>query len=191
MAGAKRDIDHLQGRLLIAMPTMQDPRFQRSVIYICAHSATGAMGLVVNKPIAGVSFPDLLRQLGIESSSGGPSIRIHNGGPVEPGRGFVLHSTDYLREATLLIGSQFGLTATLDVLKAIAEGHGPRQSLLALGYAGWGPGQLDTEIQANGWLLAPATESLLFGRDDGRKWQAALDAIGINPEKLSSEAGHA
>lgn len=186
-----RESNPLQGQLLIAMPTMPDERFEHSLIYVCAHGPNGAMGLVVNKPISGVTFPDLLQQLGIEERAGQQSILVHNGGPVEPGRGFVLHSNDYQGDATLLIGSQFGLTANIDVLKAIAEGHGPRRSLLALGYAGWGPGQLDAEIQANGWLLAPADDALLFGVDDGEKWLAALRKLRIEPRNLSTEAGHA
>jgi putative transcriptional regulator len=191
MASLRHETGQLQGELLVAMPMMQDPRFERSLIYLCAHSPTGAMGLIVNKPIAGVTFPDLLEQLGIEGQAEHHSIRIHNGGPVEPGRGFVLHSNDYQRDATLLVGPHFGLTATIDVLKAIAEGQGPRHSLLALGYAGWGPGQLDAEIQANGWLLAPADDGLLFDQDDGEKWMLALKKLKIDPRNLSTEAGHA
>jgi putative transcriptional regulator len=132
-----------------------------------------------------------LQQLGIEGQIENHAIRIHNGGPIEPGRGFVLHSNDYRRDATLLVGPHFGLTATIDVLKAIAEGQGPKHSLLALGYAGWGPGQLDAEIQANGWLLAPADDGLLFDPDDGEKWMLALKKLKIDPRNLSIEAGHA
>lgn len=180
----------LAGHLLIAMPQMQDPRFARSVIFICAHSADGAMGLVVNKVVEQPSMADLLRQLGISSSdlTGGP---VHFGGPVEAGRGFVLHSPDYTEEGTLMVDGRVGLTATMDILRAIGRGAGPRRSLLALGYAGWGPGQLDAEIQANGWLHVAADDALIF--DDGfdDKWRRAIAKLGVDPSALSGEAGHA
>jgi putative transcriptional regulator len=173
------------------MPTMSDPRFQRTVIYMCAHSAEGAMGLVVNKAINTISFPDLLRQLHIEPSAPSEGILVHSGGPVETGRGFVLHSDDYRQDATLLIRDGIALTATVDVLRAIAAGGGPRRRLLALGYAGWAPGQLDAEIQANGWLVCDPDEDLVFSGDLDHKWDRAVHKIGIDPSKLSSTAGHA
>lgn len=182
---------YLQGQLLIAMPTMMDPRFQHTVIYMCAHSSAGAMGLVVNKPMDGISFPDLLQQLGIDSAKLDDRILVHFGGPVEPARGFVLHSTDYMREGTMVIDDGIGLTATVDVLKAIALGQGPRRSLLALGYAGWAPGQLDQEIQANGWLHAAADEDLVFGFEHDSKWPRAIRKVGFDPGRLSTDAGHA
>jgi putative transcriptional regulator len=182
---------YLQGKLLVAMPTMSDPRFERSVIYLCAHSAGGAMGLVINKRLDSITFPDLLRQLGLEPPTVEPGIQIHFGGPVEPGRGFVLHSTDFMREASILIGDDVGLTATIDVLKAMAAGEGPRRSLVALGYAGWAPGQLDAEIQANGWLHAPADQEIIFGTDDAAKWPLAVRKVGIDLAQLSTDAGHA
>lgn len=182
---------YLQGQLLIAMPTMMDPRFQHTVIYMCAHSSAGAMGLVVNKPLDGISFPDLLQQLGIDNAKLDDRILVHFGGPVEPARGFVLHSTDYLREGTMVIDDGIGLTATVDVLKAIAHGQGPRRSLLALGYAGWAPGQLDQEIQANGWLHAAADEDLVFGFEHDSKWPRAIRKVGFDPGRLSTDAGHA
>ena len=182
---------YLDGQLLIAMPAMGDPRFARSVVYICAHTADGAMGLVVNKLIDSLTFPDLLQQLGIEPGGLGRAIRVHFGGPVESARGFVLHSTDYIHDATMVVDDKIALTATVDVLKAMASGKGPALSLLALGYAGWAPGQLDAEIQANGWLLCPADEELVFGSDIGRKWAQAIRKIGIDLGHLASDSGHA
>ncbi|WP_316978162.1 YqgE/AlgH family protein [Shumkonia mesophila] len=192
MAVAAKDKSYLAGQLLVAMPGMMDPRFTKTVIYMCAHNADGAMGLVVNKLIESLSFPDLLAQLGIESVGIGDQIKIHFGGPVESSRGFVLHSPDYRRDATLIVDEQMALTATVDILKAIAIGSGPRRSLLALGYAGWGPGQLDDEIKANGWLHVAADDDLVFGAgnvDD--KWERAMAKLGIDPRMLSDSAGHA
>lgn len=182
---------YLTGQLLIAMPQMQDPRFARSVIYMCAHTGDGAMGLVLNKVIDSVSFPDLLDQLEITPSSETEGIRVHFGGPVETGRGFVLHSTDYHDEATMVIGDEMGLTADLDIVKAIADGSGPERRILALGYAGWGPGQLDEEIQENGWLSLPADRELVFGGAPSTKWEQAMGSMGIDYSKLSGSAGHA
>lgn len=187
----KRDKEgYLTGQLLIAMPGMRDSRFARSVVYVCAHNAEGAMGLVVNKLLDSISFEELLQQLGIEDSPGQP-ISIHFGGPVESGRGFVLHSADYRQESTLEVDGHIALTATLDVLRDIAQGSGPKRHLFALGYAGWGPGQLDQELQANGWLTADADERLIFGADHAAKWDAAIARLGIDPGRLASEAGHA
>ena len=149
------------------------------------------MGLVVNKVIDTIKFPDLLRQLNIEPVAPSSIIQVHFGGPVETGRGFVLHSDDYHKDATLVIRNGIALTATVDVLRAIAEGQGPRRSLLALGYAGWAPGQLDAELQANGWLTCAADENLVFGGDLDAKWGGAVRKIGVDPTKLSSLAGHA
>ena len=182
---------YLEGQLLVAMPNMPDPRFSRSVIYLCAHSEDGAMGLVVNKLLDSLSFPDLLKQLELEIESVDDRIPVHFGGPVEAARGFVLHSTDYDHEATMKVDDDFALTATVDVLKAMAEGQGPRHTLLALGYAGWAPGQLDTEIQNNGWLTVPADEELVFGEAHGGKWELAVARLGIDLGKLSGTAGHA
>ncbi len=190
---------YLDGQLLIAMPVMSDPRFARSVIYVCAHSEDGAMGLVINQRAAHISFPDLLQRLGIVPS--GPdeglsddvrSMSIHVGGPVETGRGFVLHSSDYFaNDLTLPIEDGVCLTATIDILKAIASGHGPNRAILALGYAGWSPGQLESEIQANGWLNCPADPDLIFDPDLDAKYTRALAKIGIDPSHLVSDAGHA
>ncbi|MGH6902831.1 MAG: YqgE/AlgH family protein [Geminicoccaceae bacterium] len=181
----------LSGQLLVAMPQMSDPRFARTVVYLCAHSSDGAMGLVVNRLIDSLSFSSLLSQLGVEAEGGPADMPVHFGGPVESSRGFVLHSSDYLQDSTLVIDDDIALTATIDVLKAIARGAGPRHRVLALGYAGWAPGQLDAEIQANGWLLVPADLDLVFGGENDAKWQRAIAKIGIDLSLLSSEAGHA
>ena len=182
----------LTGQLLLAMPQMMDERFARSVVYICAHSGeAGAMGLVVNKLLGSLTMSELFAQLEISPSGGVGSRPVHYGGPVEAGRGFVLHTTDYNEDATLVVNDNIALTATLDVLRAIGEGRGPRRSLFALGYAGWAPGQLDAEIQANGWLLVPADDAIIFDPDHDQKWQRALAKLGIDLTMLSSEAGHA
>jgi putative transcriptional regulator len=186
----KNGFTSLAGQLLIAMPQMQDKRFVRSVIFLCAHSEEAAMGLVVNKFIDSVTMPELLEKLGIPSVGLIGRARVHSGGPVEEGRGFVLHSDDYLEQNTLVVGSM-ALTATLDILRAIGRGQGPRRSLLALGYAGWGPGQLDAEMQENGWLHVPADEGIVFDDAVADKWQRALGKLGIDPIALSGEAGHA
>jgi putative transcriptional regulator len=183
---------YLERQLLIAMPSMGDPRFARTVIYMCSHNADGAMGLVINKPYPGLTFPNLLTQLGIESTAENDII-VRLGGPVETGRGFVLHSTDYMRQGSVKIDDSIGigLTATLDVLRAIATGTGPQHSLFALGYAGWSAGQLDTEIQENAWLAVPADFDLIFDSHLDSLWDRAVRKIGIDVAKLSSVAGHA
>ena len=190
---------YLDGQMLIAMPTMRDERFTRSVIYVCAHSSEGAMGIVVNQPAPNIRFSELLVQLEVipaaESIQLPPRagvVKVLKGGPVETGRGFVLHSADFFIEnSTLPIDEGICLTATLDILKAIARGNGPESAVLALGYAGWAPGQLENEIQENGWLHCPADPELIFGSDIDGKYGKALRKIGIEPGKLSSEAGHA
>ena len=191
LASSSPEDGYLTGQFLIAMPQMADPRFAQTVIYLCAHTADGAMGLVINREIDGITFPGLLKQLEIEVPDADDQIRVMFGGPVEMGRGFVLHSQDYLQDSTLLIGERVGLTASMDILKDMAKGEGPRRCLLALGYAGWAPGQLDHEIQANGWLHAPADENLIFGDDAGSKWDRALGILGIDAALLSGDAGHA
>jgi len=182
---------YLTGQLLVAMPQMLDERFVKTVIFMCAHTEDGAMGLVVNKILEDIDFPDLLDQLDLNPAAGGTDIRVHFGGPVESGRGFVLHSSDYQQDATMVIDEQIALTATTDILRDIAEGDGPQSSLLALGYAGWGPGQLDSEIQANGWLSVDADPGLIFGNEPDKIWQGALAKIGIDVSMLSGDAGHA
>jgi putative transcriptional regulator len=196
---SSRRSGYLDGQVLVAMPTLSDDRFARTVIYLCAHSSEGAMGIVVNKPAPHISFPDLLVQLDVISE--GEEIRmperaadipVLRGGPVESGRGFVLHSADFkIEDSTLSIDDGICLTATLDILKAIARGGGPQSALLALGYAGWGPGQLETEIQANGWLHCAADQALVFEGEADTKYDRALAKIGIDLGKLSGEAGHA
>ncbi len=182
---------YLEGQLLIAMPQMSDPRFERTVIYLCAHSAAGAMGLVINRALEHITFPDLLNQLGIDVPTIEDQIVVQFGGPVESGRGFVLHTADYVQESSLVVNDDIALTATVDVLKAMATGSGPRHSLLALGYAGWAPGQLDAEIQANGWLHAVPDNQLVFGADLIDKWPKAMAKAGVDVSLLSTEAGHA
>src|ERR1700751_1604230 len=190
---------YLDGRLLIAMPVMGDPRFELSVIYMCAHSADGAMGIMVNRPAGSIDFPELLVQLNIINKSEqiklpgtAESMKVLRGGPVDTGRGFVLHSSDfYIANATLKIADGICLTATIDILKAIAKGEGPRHAILALGYAGWAPGQLENEIQENGWVPCDAAGELVFGDDVDDKYARALRKIGIDPGMLSNEAGHA
>jgi len=182
---------YLTGQMLIAMPSMRDARFTRTVIFLCAHNEDGAMGLVVNRLVGAITFPDLLGQLGIESTPSVEEIRVHFGGPVESGRGFVLHSADYGQEGTLDVDGHIALTATVDILKDIAAGSGPRQHLMALGYAGWGPGQLDSEIQENGWLHVEADDELIFGEDLNNKWEHAIGKLGVSVSMLSDEAGHA
>ena len=184
--------DSLEGKLLIAMPGMGDPRFEKSVVFMCAHSEDGALGLIVNKPAPELKFASLLEQLGIDAGDPKRDIRVHFGGPVENGRGFVLHSADYLSNtSTLKVTDAFGMTATLDVLEDIARGDGPASALLALGYSGWGPGQLESEILQNGWLTCDAAPEIVFGDDDDTKWSAALRSLGVDPLMLSGTAGRA
>ena len=193
------DPNFLDGQMLIAMPAMRDEQFARTLIYLCAHSAEGAMGIVVNQPASHIDFAELLVQLDVVPASDrillpkrAEGIKVLRGGPVETGRGFVLHSADYFIEnSTLPIDDDICLTATLDILKAIAGGHGPKSAVLALGYAGWAPGQLEMEIQANGWLHCAADFDLVFGGGTDAKYDLALRKLGIDPGMLSSEAGHA
>ena len=185
-------MNSLAGQLLVAMPQMQDPRFARSVVYLCVHGGdSGAMGLIINKQLGSLTMGELFAQLDIEPSAVANLRPVHFGGPVEAGRGFVLHTADYREEATLHIDGNISVTATLDVLRAISKNKGPRQSLFALGYAGWAPGQLDAEIQANGWLSVAADDEIVFGSDQDRKWNRALAKLGIDLSVLSSDAGHA
>jgi len=193
-----RNHSYLDGQLLIAMPIMTDKRFARSVIYMCAHSAEGAMGLIINQRAPHISFSELLQQLSILPDGADDrqielaDMDVHVGGPVETGRGFVLHSSDYYAEdSTLPIDEGVSLTATVDILKAIAGGKGPDRAILALGYAGWRAGQLESEIAANGWLHCSADADLLFDRDLEQKYERALSKIGIDPSHLVSDAGHA
>ncbi|MCO5063214.1 MAG: YqgE/AlgH family protein [Rhizobiaceae bacterium] len=187
----------LDDQFLIAMPGMKDDRFARSVIYLCAHSEEGAMGLIVNQ-VQQMMFPDLLVQLGLLKDEDAirlpPAARdfvIRNGGPVDRSRGFVLHSDDFVVESSLPISDQICLTATVDILRAISVGRGPRRALMALGYSSWAPGQLESEIADNGWLTCPADADMLFDTDIERKYDRLMAAIGIDPIRLSQVAGHA
>ena len=191
MTVMKSEID-LTGKLLIAMPSMGDSRFETTVIYICAHSADAAMGLIINKPVDQLSLDQVLSQLDIDQGGGSTGQSVHFGGPVENGRGFVLHSADYHGDgATLEVDDEFAMTASREILADIAKGSGPMRQILALGYAGWGPGQLEDEILANGWLTCDADPAIVFDLDDTQKWQAALRSIGVEPLMLSGDAGHA
>lgn len=190
---------YLDGQCLIAMPGMRDQRFQRTVVYLCAHSEEGAMGLVINRPALDLSVSDLLVQLGVLDNAdpiriqpSEVSLPVVRGGPVETGRGFVLHSADYQADAsTMPVTDQICLTHTIDILRAIASGEGPQKAVLALGYAGWGAGQLETELQSNGWLHCDADLDLLFDSDNDTKYQRALSKLGVDPARLSAAAGHA
>ena len=191
MVNQTQDNNYLSGQLLIAMPSMADPRFERSVIYICAHNSDGAMGLLVNRPFESLSFSELLGELEIDLNDEISPVRVMFGGPVEQGRGFVLHSPDYLQDASLVVDENVVLTATVEILQAIADGIGPKNYLLALGYAGWDAGQLDSEIKNNGWLSVGSDHDLIFGSDSESKWLKAMTKIGIDPHMLSDDAGHA
>ena len=181
----------LDGQILIAMPGMEDPRFQRSLVYLCAHSEDGAMGLIVNKTADDLVWKDLFGKLGIPIGSYNAPKPVHYGGPVETGRGFVLHSSDYHSDdATMKVDEATSMTATIDILQAMAMGRGPDKAIVALGYAGWAPGQLEGELQMNGWLLCTPDEDLLFGDEDEAKWDRALAKIGVDPRLLST-GGHA
>lgn len=190
---------YLQGHILIAMPSMADQHFKRSVIYLCAHSGDGAMGLVINRPTQAITFHELLAQLKIIDDTQDVAIEqtlarfpILTGGPVDVGRGFVLHSSDYCdQSSSLVIDETMTLTANIDVLRAVVQGAGPRQALLTLGYAGWASGQLEAELQENAWLVAPATADLVFDLDFDGKYNRCLRALGIDPAMLSSSAGRA
>jgi putative transcriptional regulator len=190
---------YLEGNCLIAMPQMSDTRFEKAVVFLCAHSPEGAMGIVVNKPAKNISFVDLLTQLNVvdeENAIRLPEtarrVPVRSGGPVETGRGFVLHTPDFiLKEATLVTASDVCLTATVEILRAIARGSGPSQALLALGYAGWAPGQLENEISNNGWLHVEADHELLFDPALDGKYERAIAKLGFDPMLLSATAGHA
>ena len=184
----------LEGKLLIAMPGMPDPRFEKSVIFMCAHSASkGAMGLIINKPIDGLSFAELMTKFEIEITAGRADTPILFGGPVQMGRGFVLHTADYgiNDETTLGITGDISLTASTDILEAIAQGRGPSKSMLALGYAGWSSGQIEDEILANGWIHCDADPHLVFDSDNDSKWQRAIARLGADISGLSADAGRA
>jgi putative transcriptional regulator len=188
---ANRQADPLAGQILVAMPTLADPNFAQAVILICAHSADGAMGIILNKPLERPSFEGLLQQLEILPRPPLREIRLCTGGPVETVRGFVVHTTDWIGDGTLRVDAGLGLTTSLDILKAIAQGQGPRACLLALGYSGWGPGQLESEFGQNSWLTVPADEDLVFDGLNETRWLRAMRKLHVDPALLSPEAGHA
>lgn len=189
------DATYLTGQLLLAMPSLADPRFHRAVIYVCSHDAGGAMGLVINHPLPGLEFSDLIGQLNIESGAKGSlshlSLPVLSGGPVESARGFLLHSSEFRLPDTVYVDEFFSVTGTVDALKAVAAGKGPRQLLFILGYAGWSAGQLDREMQDNAWLTVPADPALIFHAGAEEKWDMAIGKLGFDPAMLSSAAGRA
>ena len=191
MSDISQDGSYVIGQLLIAMPGMRDERFAKSVIYMCAHTEEGAMGLVLNRRLDSLTFAELISQLELDEKHLSRDVPVHFGGPVESGRGFVLHTSDYQQDATLEVVNGVALTATVDILKALAQGKGPKKSLLALGYAGWGPGQLDMEIRANGWLQVPSDSEIIFDIEPDTKWERAIERLGIDPRMLSDDVGHA
>jgi putative transcriptional regulator len=182
----------LEGKLLIALPGMSDPRFEKTVIFMCAHSQTGAMGLIINRPVTGLGFHELMKKLGLRLTANTPDFPVLYGGPVETGRGFVLHSADFeSTESTMPVSQDISLTATLDILRAMAEGRGPQKAIFALGYAGWGAGQIENEIRLNGWVHCDADNAILFDAEVDEKWSAALKKLGIDMSGLSVHAGRA
>ena len=191
MSDISQDGSYVTGQLLIAMPGMRDERFAKSVIYMCAHTEEGAMGLVLNQRLDSLKFAELISQLELDEKHLSRDVPVHFGGPVESGRGFVLHTSDYQQDATLEVLNGVALTASVEILKAIAQGKGPQKSLLALGYAGWGPGQLDMEIRANGWLQVPSDSEIIFDIEPDTKWERAIQRLGIDPRMLSDDVGHA
>jgi len=182
---------YFEGQMLLAMPAMTDPRFERAVIFMCAHNDEGAMGLLVNKTLDSIDFREFLGQLDIPAGDSVRDMTVHFGGPVENQRGFVLHSGEYRHDETLMITNQIGLTATLNILRALARGDGPEKSILALGYAGWGPGQLESEFHDNAWLSVPYDDALMFEVEAADKWERAFNSIGVDLSVLSGSAGRA
>lgn len=187
----KNNEGYLEGQLLIATPVITGSCFYRAVIYVCVHNEDGAMGIVINHLIQNVTIRDILKQLSIEPIKLTHDIPVHFGGPVDPARGFVLHTDDYSRSETVLMGESIALTSNIEVLRDIALGQGPAESLLALGYAGWAPGQLEEEIEANSWITVPATKELVFDTGNPDKWTKAAASVGIDLLKLSTTVGHA
>lgn len=186
------DSTNLTGKILIALPGMDDPRFEKSVVYLCSHSSDETMGLIVNKPAPGVDLGHLLKTLKIEGDQASSDIRVQFGGPVEQARGFVLHSNDFTtQDGTLTVDAEFSMTANTEVLQAIAQGSGPKDAILMLGYSGWGPGQLENEIAMNGWLVADASPDIVFRPENTTKWTSALKTLGVDPLVLSATGGRA
>jgi putative transcriptional regulator len=188
---ARRQADPMTGQILVAMPTLTDPNFAQTAILICAHSTEGAMGIILNRSLERPSFAGVLQQLDIAPLPPQRNIRLCAGGPIETVRGFVVHTTDWMADGTLRVDEGLGLTTSLDILRAVAEGQGPRECLLALGYAGWGPGQLEAEFGQNSWLSVPADEALVFTGDNETRWRRAMQKLHVDPALLSPVAGHA
>jgi putative transcriptional regulator len=192
MTGKIEGENFLEGKLLIALPGMTDPRFEKTVIFMCAHSLDGAMGLIINKPVQGLGFQQMITRLGLRITADTPDFPVLYGGPVETGRGFVLHSGDYESpDSTMPVSEDISLTGTLDILRAIAEARGPQKAIFALGYAGWGPGQIEDEIRLNGWIHCDADAAILFDAGLGDKWSGAIRKLGIDVSSLSIHAGRA
>lgn len=191
MAGKENKLTTFQNQLLIATPALKDPRFDRALVFICGHDKKGAMGIVVNKWVSGLLLSDMLGQMNIPHEDPGYNPPVHFGGPVEIGRGFVVHTTDYLHESSTKVSADIALTATVDVLHVIGSKKRPEKSLLALGYSGWGSGQLEGEIQHNSWLQIQAEQDLVFSENVDGSWQKAIKKLGFDPGMLSEEAGHA
>ncbi|WP_439103434.1 YqgE/AlgH family protein [Celeribacter marinus] len=184
--------NNLTGKLLVAMPGIGDPRFENSVIFMCAHSDDGSMGLIINQVSQDIRVNDVFEQLDINVTDMMAPLPVHFGGPVELGRGFVLHSVDYQADsASLAVDATYSMTASREILSDIARGGGPRERLLCLGYAGWGPGQLEEELAQNGWLTVDPTPKIVFEVPNDQKWEASVRSIGVSPALLSGEAGHA
>jgi putative transcriptional regulator len=192
MTKIKDYYSNYQGQLLLATPKMLDFRFEKSVILICSHTGKGTMGIIVNKPNIELKFGDILKQLKINSRNQIINKEIYFGGPVEYGRGFVVHSTDYdVPNVSINIQEEYRVTASIEILEDIANGHGPKDSLLALGYAGWGPGQLESELLLDSWLMCDADPDLIFSLQSETKWKSGLEKIGVNPSKLATLGGSA
>ncbi len=182
---------NLTGQILVSMPSMADERFYKTLIFLCAHSKEGSMGIIINKKIDFDMYPDLLQQLGIDQPLIDKKIYIRYGGPVETSRGFVLHSDDVVQKDSLQIDKGIALTSTIDIFKDLSKGKGPKESILALGYAGWGPGQLDNEIKNNGWITLNVDSSFIFDENVSEKWNQAYKMIGFNPTSLTNNFGKA
>lgn len=189
--GKIEESSRLSGQMLIAAPSMLDPRFAGTVVYLCSHGPDGAMGLIINRIYGNLDFKGLLSQLNLTLAAGARELPIHFGGPVEPARGFVLHTTDVRFDGSMIVDEKIALTATVDIMRALSEGSGPAKVLLALGYAGWGAGQLEAELQTNGWLISPPDESIIFADNTETSWERALKKIGVSPIMLSTDVGHA
>jgi putative transcriptional regulator len=193
--GQQKENNFMAGKLLLSMPTMSDPRFFKSVIFICTHDENGAMGLMINNPVPGLNFKDLLKQLNVEFAPTMEKklgdIKVMGGGPVETARGFILHGTDFIQKDTIKINEKISVTGTIDAIKEIAANNGPKEMVFVLGYAGWSAGQLEDEIQNNAWLLIDTDHDLIFNTTSDEKWDKAIKKLGIDPSMLSGEAGRA